>query len=79
MQFEVEFYAGLAQQAGSETQCVHAETGDLRAIYAALRVELGLTFPEALLKPVCNNRMVSWDFIATDGDVLAFLPPFSGG
>jgi molybdopterin converting factor small subunit len=79
MKLTIQYYAELAEVAGCSEEILDTVHSDLSHIYAELQRRHGFRFTAATLKPVQNNVLVAWDTPVTSGDVLAFLPPFSGG
>ena len=75
----VHYFARLRESAGTDAETIDSSSTDLGEIYARLDARYGFGFPQSALKPVCNDVLVSWTHAVQDGDVIAFLPPFSGG
>ena len=75
----VQYFAQLAETAGTDAETTNSDSADLGEIYAALQARHGFGFPQSALKPVCNNALVGWAHWVQEDDVIAFLPPFSGG
>lgn len=76
MAIQVLFFGQLTEIAGNAAEVPAAET--LRGL------ELGLWEQFPLLKEKkyalsVNQKMVTGDISLTDGDIVALLPPFSGG
>ena len=79
MKLVVQYFAQLGETAGTDSETIDSASADLAEIYAALQACHGFSFPHSALKPVCNDALVHWTHPVQDGDVIAFLPPFSGG
>jgi sulfur-carrier protein len=79
MQLTVQYFARMQEQRGLADEIIQSEHGDLAAIYIALQAKHGFEFPQSVLKPVCNDAIVEWSHKPKPNDVIAFLPPFSGG
>ncbi len=79
MKLVVHYFARLRETAGTDAETIDGTSADLSEIYARLDARHGFGFPQSALKPVCNDALVHWTHIVQDGDVIAFLPPFSGG
>ncbi len=79
MKLTVQYFAQLSETAGTNAESIDSASADLGEIYAALQTRHGFNFPTSALKPVCNDALVSWTHTVQEGDVIAFLPPFSGG
>jgi sulfur-carrier protein len=79
MKLTVQYFAELAEQAACSEEVIQSESARLIEIYAQLKGRYGFRFDISSLKPVCNDALVGWDAQIKSGDVIAFLPPFSGG
>ena len=79
MKLVVQYFAQLSETAGTDAESIDSVSADLGEIYAALQARHGFSFPQSALKPVCNDALVGWAHALQDNDVIAFLPPFSGG
>jgi molybdopterin synthase catalytic subunit len=73
-------FARLREQAGTAAEDVDAAGATIADVYRtlldrhpALERDLGL------IRPARNEEMVAWDEPVRDGDVVAFIPPVSGG
>ena len=75
----VHYFARLRESAGCDAETIDSASADLGEIYACLDARHGFGFPQSALKPVCNDALVAWTHAVKNGDVIAFLPPFSGG
>jgi sulfur-carrier protein len=79
MHLSVQYFAGLAEQAGVSSERIALDASAMAQIYQYLMQKHQLKFTASSLKPVCNNAFVAWDFVPAEGDEISFLPPFSGG
>ncbi len=79
MKLVVQYFARLSETAGTDAETIESTSADLAKIYANLDARHGFGFPQSALKPVCNDALVAWTHAVQEGDVIAFLPPFSGG
>jgi sulfur-carrier protein len=79
MLLTVQYFARLHEQSGVAEEIIESVHADLAAIYAVLQAKHGFGFPQSALKPVCNDVIVDWAHAVKANDVIAFLPPFSGG
>ncbi len=78
MSVTVLYFAGLREAAGlSEEQLELPES--LPALYAALRERHGFAHGQGQLRVACNGVFCDWQRVPADGDVIAFIPPVSGG
>jgi molybdopterin converting factor small subunit len=79
MKLTVQYFAELAEVAGCSEEVIESTSPNLIEIYAQLQSRYGFRFAASSLKPVRNDALVGWDAQIQSGDVIAFLPPFSGG
>jgi molybdopterin converting factor small subunit len=79
MKLTVQYFAELAEVAGCSEEVIESTSSNLNEIYAQLQNRYGFRFAANSLKPVCNDALVGWNAQIKSGDVIAFLPPFSGG
>lgn len=78
MSVTVLYFAGLREAAGlSEEQLELPES--LPVLYAALRERHGFRHAQGQLRVACNGVFCDWQRPPVDGDVIAFIPPVSGG
>jgi sulfur-carrier protein len=75
----IQHYAELAAVVGSTDQAWCTEQTTLRGVYQELQQRYAIRFSESQIKPVRNDSFVAWEQSIESGDVIAFLPPFSGG
>lgn len=73
-------FARLREQAGTGSEEVDAAGATVADVYRALRSR----HPEleadlSLIRPARNEEVAAWDDRVGDGDVVAFIPPVSGG
>lgn len=72
------YFAGLREAAGlGEERLDRPES--LPALYATLRERHGFTHGQNQLRVACNGVFCDWQREPADGDVIAFIPPVSGG
>ena len=72
------YFASLRDAAGIDREAV-AFDGDLRALYAALRVRHGFALPVERLRVAIDGAFAHWDDMPREGAEIAFIPPVSGG
>lgn len=78
MSVTVLYFAVLREAAGlSEEQLDLPES--LSALYADLRERHGFSHGQSQLRVACNGVFCDWQRLPVDGDVIAFIPPVSGG
>lgn len=72
------YFAALREAAGlSEEQLTVPES--LPALYAMLRERHGFRHAQGQLRVACNGVFCDWQHAPKEGDVIAFIPPVSGG
>jgi sulfur-carrier protein len=79
MQVSVLYFAGLRATAGVERELLKSDAVSLAALYEQLRDRHGWRFETSALRVAVNDELVDWSRPLQEGDVIAFLPPFSGG
>jgi MoaE-MoaD fusion protein len=73
-------FARLREQAGTATEQLDAAGGTVADVYDALRrLHPALESDRRLIRPARNEEVAAWDDVVRDGDVVAFIPPVSGG
>lgn len=72
------YFAALREAAGvSEEQL--PVPGSLTELYAVLRERHGFKHAQNQLRVACNGAFCDWRYVPADDDVIAFIPPVSGG
>lgn len=79
MKIEVLYFALLSQQAGCSRELLETPPLSAAALYEAAARRHGFTLPLRQVRAAVNDRFVDWSHEVKEGDVLAFLPPMSGG
>jgi molybdopterin converting factor small subunit len=79
MKLTLLYFAQFQQQAQKASEVLEAADSDLRHVYAMLQQRYGFRFQIEHVRVACNDALVQWNHVPRDGDVIAFLPPFSGG
>lgn len=79
MNLSVCYYGLLAERRGLAQESVNRPAATPAELYAELDAEhrLGLAMKD--FRVAVNDEFVSWDRPLADNDVIAFLPPMSGG
>lgn len=78
MSVTVLYFAALREAAGvSEEQL--PVPGSLTELYAVLRERHGFKHAQNQLRVACNGAFCDWRYVPADDDVIAFIPPVSGG
>jgi molybdopterin synthase sulfur carrier subunit len=72
------YFAALREAAGvSEEQLPVPDS--LTELYAVLRERHGFKHAQNQLRVACNGAFCDWRYVPADDDVIAFIPPVSGG
>jgi molybdopterin synthase sulfur carrier subunit len=78
MSVTVLYFAALRDAAGvNEEQLPRPES--LPELYAVLCERYGFKHAQNQLRVACNGAFCDWQYVPLDGDVIAFIPPVSGG
>ena len=78
MSVTVLYFAALREAAGvSEEQLPIPDS--LPELYAVLRERHGFKHAQNQLRVACNGAFCDWRYVPADDDVIAFIPPVSGG
>jgi sulfur-carrier protein len=78
MSVTVLYFAALRDAAGvSEERLPLPES--LPVFYAELCERHGFKHAQDQLRVACNGAFCDWQYVPLDGDVIAFIPPVSGG
>jgi sulfur-carrier protein len=75
----VQYFAQLSEDARCAEEVVQSQAVNLAELFEQLRLRHQFLLPMRVLKPVCNDQLVTWENTLQDGDIVSFLPPFSGG
>ncbi len=74
------YFASLQAQAQTATEVINLAAGGKPAtVYQQLQQQYGFSLTPAQLRAAVNHAMARWDQVLNDGDILAFIPPVSGG
>ncbi|MBX3697473.1 MAG: MoaD/ThiS family protein [Dokdonella sp.] len=79
MNYQLLYFASLADRAGCAGETVQSDATGLSALYDELRVRHGFAMDPARLRVAVNGQIVDWSHALADGDEVVFLPPVSGG
>ena len=78
MSVTVLYFAALREAAGvSEEQLPVPDS--LTELYAVLRERHGFKHAQNQLRVAYNGAFCDWRYVPADDDVIAFIPPVSGG
>lgn len=79
MNITLEFYGRLRSQFSEQALPFETEHKTVEAVFNQLCQNCGQDNSHSDLKPIINDAFADWQDEITDGDVLGFLPPASGG
>lgn len=79
MNITLEFYGRLRSQFSEQALPFKTEHKTVQAIFKQLSQAHDQDDNHNGLKPIINDAFADWQDEVTDGDVLGFLPPASGG
>lgn len=78
MSVTVLYFAVLREAAGINEEQLPVPDS-LTALYSLLRERHGFRHAQSQLRVACNGAFCEWQHAPADGDVIAFIPPVSGG
>lgn len=79
MTFKVLYFGLLAERRGLAEERVESTASTAAELYAELDARHGLGLSPAHFRAAVNDEFAAWDGEIKSGDVVAFLPPMSGG
>ncbi|GJM11455.1 MAG: molybdopterin synthase sulfur carrier subunit [Lysobacteraceae bacterium] len=79
MKVRVEYFAQFGQLSGCDNELVETDASTVSALYHQLRRRHGLPEPGPAIRAAVNDEFADWERPLCVGDVIAFLPPVSGG
>lgn len=79
MNYQLLYFASLADRAGRAHETVQSEAVDAATLYDEVRALRALEMSRERLRVAINGRFVDWNHRLEDGDEIAFIPPVSGG
>lgn len=75
----IEFYAKLRQEANLEHVEITTHSITVAGVWEECRLAYNLSLKQASVKPAVNNAFTPWEHELSEGDLVAFMPPFAGG
>jgi molybdopterin converting factor small subunit len=76
---QVQLFAELAEVAKQAEFNYLTSAANVSELYGELQTQFNFRFPQRALKAARNGEFTTWDQALAQSDVIAFLPPFSGG
>jgi molybdopterin synthase sulfur carrier subunit len=73
------YFAMLREQRGLSAETLATAAATAAELYAELRARHHFTLPAESLRAALNEEFAPWTAELRDGDVVAFIPPVSGG
>ena len=77
--FRVLYFGLLAEKRGRSDEQISSSMKTVSDLYAELDGKHGLSLKPENFRAAVNDEFVAWDAGIVSGDVVAFLPPMSGG
>jgi molybdopterin converting factor subunit 1 len=79
MQFKVQYYALMREQAGRSEETVESSAATPADLYSELMARYGFTLSREQLKVAVNSEFSAWTRKLSAGDAVVFIPPVAGG
>jgi molybdopterin synthase sulfur carrier subunit len=73
------YFASLADRAGRSEEDRETSARTPRELYGEAARTHGFAFSPDRIRVAVNGALVAWDATLSEGDVVVFLPPVSGG
>lgn len=73
------YFAAMREQRGRDREILETEAGTPESLYEELSARHAFRMPRRSIVVAINDELARWDTPLQDGDVLALLPPISGG
>lgn len=75
----VRYFASLREKTGKSMEALTTSAMTLRDLYQELADRYQFSLSTEILQVAVNQRYVPWNTILNDQDVVAFIPPVTGG
>ncbi|MEY3001585.1 MAG: hypothetical protein RL648_1799 [Verrucomicrobiota bacterium] len=79
MKLTILYFARLKEAAGTDFQSLETACSTVEELYAALAREQQFGLPFDQIRAAVNETFCDGSTLLKDGDVVAFMPPMSGG
>ena len=79
MKVTILYFGQLKEQAGTDKEVIDSNTNTVSEIYQQLKERHGLSLPFENLRAARNEIFCEGTDTVRDDDVIAFMPPMSGG
>ena len=73
------YFAALREQAAQEQESRQTAAHTPAELYTELQAVYHFNLPQERLRVAVNHAFCDWQTELKDGDVVAFIPPVSGG
>jgi sulfur-carrier protein len=79
MKITILYFGQLKEQAGTDKEVIDSKTNTVSEIYQQLKERHGLSLSFKNLRAARNETFCEGTDTIRDNDVIAFMPPMSGG
>jgi molybdopterin converting factor small subunit len=75
----VHYYGALVEMFGVAQALLHTDARTCADLWQVLVTAQGLTLDHKQLRVAVDDQFAQWDSVLSDGQSVAFMPPFAGG
>ena len=76
---EVSYFAMLRDQTSKSSEKRNTQAENMNDFFAEIDEEYKFEIKQNQLRVARNHEFVTWETKLEDGDIIAFIPPVSGG
>lgn len=76
---ELEYFAQLRDEAGRSRETRETTAATAADLYTELQTAYGFTLPANRMRVAINAAFQPWTHPLTEGDMVVFIPPVTGG
>ena len=76
---DLEYFAQLGEEAGRRRETRSTEAATAAALYEELRAEYGFSLAPERMRVAVNAAFRPWDTALSEGALVVFIPPVTGG